>query len=282
MTKKLKPVIKWAGGKRRLLRQIVPLFPREFSGYAEPFFGGGAVYFALDLGTDIPRHLADTNFPLMNMYRAIRDNPEMVCENLDRFIVSETAYYAARDEYNRLAKTRDASPVRLAALLIYLNKTGYNGLYRVNASGEYNVPWGHNNYRRLYDEEVVASVSKALQGALLLDWSFETTLVTAESGWFVYCDPPYATPDDGQGFTRYTRAGFARADHERLAECLKEADARGVMWALSNNDVPWVRELYAGYNFHVVRASRPINRDPKGRGRVAELLITNLESDDDS
>jgi DNA adenine methylase len=262
------PFVKWAGGKRQLLPQLLALRPPRFSRYVEPFLGGGALYFALAPGRAV---LGDLNSELIDAYRTIRDDVEGVMAALDRHRYDRDHYYAVR----RL-RPDQLSAVERAARFIFLNKTGYNGLYRVNRRGEFNVPFGR--YRtppRLYDAGNLRAAAALLAGAEIRHGPYEETLATAGAGDFVYLAPPYQPLSPSANFTRYTRDGFGPADQQRLADEFRRLDALGAYVMLSNSDTPLVRELYRGFSLVEVHANRLINSDHRGRTGITELVIRN-------
>ncbi|MCS6800593.1 MAG: DNA adenine methylase [Chloroflexota bacterium] len=262
------PFVKWAGGKRQLLPHLLALRPPRFERYVEPFLGGGALYFALAPERAL---LGDLNDELIDTYRAIRDDVEGVMAALDRHRYDREHYYAVR----RLHPW-DLPPAERAARFIYLNKTGYNGLYRVNRRGEFNVPFGR--YRtppRLYDPANLRAAAALLAGAQLVHGPYEKTLAAAQAGDFVYLDPPYQPLSPSANFTRYTRYGFAPGDQQRLAREFRRLSALGAYVMLSNSNTPLVRELYRGFHIVEVEANRLINSDSRRRTGITELVIRN-------
>lgn len=260
--------MKWAGGKAGLIPQFEPLFPRRpWELYLEPFVGGGAVFFHLR-----PRRavLIDNNEELVNFYRVVRDHLEALLAALRKHRNDRDYYYAIR----ALDPAR-LSPVERASRFLYLNKTGYNGLWRVNARGQHNVPFGRYKRPRIVDEANLRLVSRALAAAEIRLGDFTEALEYARPGCFVYLDPPYHPLSQTARFTQYTREAFGPDDQRRLAEVFRELDRRGCLVMLSNSDTPFVRELYGGYDIQVVHARRAINCRGDGRGPVAELVIRN-------
>lgn len=262
-----KPVLKWAGGKSGLLDQLVPHFPRSFERYLEPFLGGAAVF--LSLHPRVPALLNELNDELFNLYSVIRDRPQHLIRALDelRSNYSESFYYQLRSE-----QPQDA--VRRAARTLFLNKTGFNGLYRQNKRGDFNVPFGHNpRCPAIYSAENIALVSERLRNAVLLNLDFENLLAQAGDGDFVYCDPPYEPMSSTSSFNSYTRFGFTRDDQVRLKNVCAAAVERGAVVAISNSSAPFIQELYADARVHSIRARRAINADARKRGAIEELLI---------
>jgi DNA adenine methylase len=267
------PIIKWAGGKRNLRGQLLPLVPPGFNTFYEPFIGGGAFFLALAPRAAV---LGDANGELIQLYTAVRDEPDAVMAALDAmqpYALDEAWFYAMRA---RLPET--LSPVERAARFIYLNKTCYNGLYRVNRRGEFNVPFGrYATAPALYNRDNLRRVACLLHGAELRHGDFADVLADAGAGDFVYLDPPYVPLTPTASFTRYTRGAFGLADQERLARTVRDLDARGCRVLLSNSDTPLVRELYAGFHIDEVYAPRNINSDPRARQKIRELAVRNYQ-----
>lgn len=268
---KASPFLKWAGGKSALMPQLEPLFPSEFKGYHEPFLGGGAVFFHLQ---PLSAHLSDLNPRLIDCYLAIRDDVEEVIERLARLkrYHSKSHYYECRKRLNR-----DAGLCRTerAALQVYLNKTCYNGLYRENRRGHFNVPLGRYKNPSIFSEENLRSVSRLLLRAQLHCEPFESVLVRARAGDFVYFDPPYAPISETSNFTAFTRFDFDAFDQRRLVEVCRELDRRGCRFMVSNSSVPLIRRLYRGFQISAIESRRRINSKATRRGPVAELVIRN-------
>lgn len=269
-----RPFLKWAGGKRQLLDALLKQAERAnpFTQYHEPFVGGGALFFELRRMNRLEgkqAFLSDTNSRLIDAYLAVRQDVERVIDLLKVHASnhSEEYYY----------KVRSQSPQELcakAARIIYLNKTGYNGLFRENSKGEFNVPYGRYKNPCICDEENLRAVSCALTDTHIEARSFETVLDYARKGDFVYFDPPYHPVSKTSSFTRYSMHGFGPADQERLAETALKLHKRGVKVLLSNSMTPFIRSLYRE-NFHIgkVMASRQINSNAEKRGQIAEALV---------
>ena len=275
--KSARPVIKAAGGKTRLLPEILPRLPKEISRYHEPFVGGGAVFFALAAAgrlVDAEIHLADMNAELVNLYEVIRDWPTKLVKKLrgDADFVNESdAFYRVR-----AWDPKELSPTARAARMLYLNKTTFNGLYRVNKKGQFNAPFGRYDAPTICDEANILAVSEVLQDANIHHVDFEEVCKGAKSGDVTYCDPPYLPLSTTSNFTSYTSDGFSLGDHERLRDAMLDMGRRGVIALLSNCAAPAIRDLYSGKRFKVeeVEAPRAINSDASKRGNVKELLIT--------
>jgi len=267
------PFVKWVGGKGRLLSQLRPLLPSgvERMRHVEPFVGGGAFFFSRR-----PRRalLTDINPNLLATYTAIRDDVEGVIGGLRRLAGSHSKerYYQVRERYNQ---GRRVSGSKRAAMFIYLNKTCFNGLHRVNRKGEFNVPMGAYKNPRILNEDGLHAASAALQGSDLRCASFDTLLENAKPGDFVYFDPPYEPVSETASFTSYARDGFSRDDQTRLRDVFKALDRRGCKLMLSNSDVPFIRGLYGDFNVETVAAPRAINCDATKRGKVSEVVVRN-------
>lgn len=260
--------LKWAGGKQALARVIVSAFPAKYGRYVEPFLGGGSVFFAAK-----PRNaaLSDANGWLIDTYKAIRDDWRAVAAILETLPNT-------KEDFLRLRAVPPASlePPARAAHLIYLNKTCFRGLFRVNQRGQFNVPYGAYD-RRYYDPGVLAGVAAALSSAKLDHCSFDETLASTKQGDFVYLDPPYVKLGGYSDFNRYTSDQFREADQRRLGETCREMTKRGVLWLLSNSDTSLVREIYAGCRIQRVPARREINLSAADRN-IDELLVSNYEA----
>lgn len=272
-TDRARPFLKWAGGKGRLLEQFEPLFPARIDGYVEPFAGSAAVFFHLcDRGRPHRAVLADCNEELLVCYRAIRDHVEAV---IDRLAGHRDRH--GRDHYYRVRRLRppDLSPEERAARLIYLNRTCYNGLYRENSRGEFNVPIGRYANPRILDADNLRQVSRTLRGVDLLHEPFDHAPRFCRRGDFVYLDPPYQPVSATARFTSYTAGSFRPEDQERLAATYAELDRMGCRLMLSNSDTPLIRRLYRKFDIRRVRAARAINSRADRRGPVRELVILN-------
>jgi DNA adenine methylase len=265
-----RPVLKWAGGKARLAPVLIDhLPPLEFKAYHEPLFGGGALFFALKNRALLRKaYLSDINMPLIEVYLALRDCLEEVMYHLRPHRYEKDHYYAIR----ALNPETLSLPER-AARIIYLNKTCYNGLYRENRSGQFNVPFGRYKNPTICDEPNLRAVSFELQGVDITCRHFSTALDTAKKGDLVYLDPPYYPLSATAHFTGYSRYGFTEADQIALHDVFVELARRGVSVMLSNSDTPFIRDLYAGYPIHTVMARRAINSKPSKRGKISEVVV---------
>jgi DNA adenine methylase len=265
-----RPVLKWAGGKSRSLPHILAELPERIGTYYEPFAGGAAVFFALATARRFRRAvLCDRNADLVEVYRAIKQDADSVIKVLRKYRYDSDEYYRIRS-----LDSSTLEPAERAARTIFLNKTGYNGLYRVNSKGQFNVPFGRYKNPRFCDPENLRAAGLALQSVRLEIADFEKTCHEAERGDAVYFDPPYHPVSQTANFTAYNEHDFGRTEHERLTRAFKKLASRGVVTVLSNSDTPFTRKLYNGFVVHKIAVSRPINSKASGRGAVYELLVT--------
>jgi DNA adenine methylase len=301
-----RPLLKWAGGKRQLLPTLSQHYPAHFDRYVEPFFGSGAVFFDLHArGLLDGRNacLADVNPDLVGCYRTVRDRGDAVIAALSRLQAKHRAqgdafYYEIRDRRFNPARARmqqtpaaraaDLYTPALAAMLIFLNRTGFNGLFRLNRHGAFNVPVGRYAAPRICDPEHIRMVATAFgAGRVSLDCApFEEVLASAGTGDFVYCDPPYAPLSRTASFAQYTAGGFNAFDQRRLQQAVIDACRRGAQVMLSNSSAPEIVELYsspvaqrAGLVLKLVDARRAINSRATSRGTVSEVVVTNVQPD---
>lgn len=264
------PFLKWAGGKSQLLASFDQFFPKNFQRYFEPFLGGGAVFFHL-YGTRpaFQANLSDCNEELINAYKSVKDRVGLLCRSLAKHKNESEYFYAVRSQdVSRL------TPVERASRLIYLNKTCFNGLYRVNRKGHFNVPFGSYKNPRMCDPSNLQAVSEALQRAQLRCTNFEAAVEQARKGDLVYFDPPYQPISTTSNFTGYTKSSFTADDQARLAALARKLEARGCTVMLSNSDNELIRELYKDFRIHTLYANRAINCRADRRGKITELLIT--------
>jgi DNA adenine methylase len=276
-----KPFLKWAGGKRQLLPEIKRLLPKKLNNlqYYEPFVGAGALFLHLQ-----PRRavINDTNEDLMLTYKTIRDHIDELVEMLGSHKKkdNENYYYTVREQDREPASFHAFSGVARAARLIYLNKTCYNGLYRVNSQGMFNVPYGRYVNPAICDEPVLRAIHKYIHhdraSIDITCGDFANAVEKAGQGSFIYFDPPYHSPGN-TNFTGYQAGGFNEDEQRRLRDVFAERTAAGAKCLLSNSDTPFIRELYNDSHFEIitVKAKRAINADSAGRGEVDELLIRN-------
>lgn len=277
----VEPVLKWAGGKRQLLPEITARFPVSYDGYHEPFVGGGAVFFALEPGGG---SINDINTRLVNFYEVVREWPDELIAESRSHEYSDEYYYDARDEFNELgnveAKSHDQA-VREASLLLYLNRTGFNGLYRENSDGEFNVPIGEYTDPDWVRADAIRAAHSVLEGTTTYNEDFEYVRDEGAEDDLIYFDPPYQPVSETADFTDYHADGFDRDDQRRLRDLAVELAEAGAYVVLSNS--PPVAELYEGFDeFSVdtVGATRAINSDADNRNEVAEVLISNVPGDE--
>jgi DNA adenine methylase len=262
-----RPFLKWAGGKGKLIEQYIPYLPKKFKTYYEPFLGGAAVFFYLNPPSAA---LTDINAELVNAYRCVQDNVEELILNLE---VHQLRH--CRDYYYEVRQSPGVTNIEKAARLIYLNKTCFNGLYRENSKGAFNVPIGKYKNPKICNPVLLRSVSAALQNAQIHVRPFEDILEHASScDDFVFFDPPYHPLSPTSNFTAYSRYSFTQDDQIRLKYVFAELAERGVKVMLSNSDCPFIRELYSDFNINSIIAPRLINSDARKRGNITELLIT--------
>ena len=298
----VRPILKWAGGKRQLLPRLRPYYPRDFARYFEPFLGSGAVFLDLHNAGMLDgreARLSDVNADVIGCYRAVRDDVDAVVVELEALAQEyekdgERCFYAVRDERFNPARRlvhagsdpSTAYSAALAAMLIFLNRAGYNGLFRVNGRGDFNVPAGRHAALTICDAANLRAWSQALRrpGVSLSAVSYENALRTARDGDFVYLDPPYAPLTSTSRFTSYTAAGFGAAEQAALQRLVIAIAGRGALVLLSNSSAAEIRRLYArnggaqdaGLHATTVPARRAINSRAAGRGPIREYLITNL------
>lgn len=265
-----RPFLKWAGGKQQLIDALLPHMPSEFGTFHEPFVGAGAVFFALARTSRLHGAvLSDTNTRLLATWRAVRDDVDALIERLRAMKYDKDFFMAQR------ARDIDQEPdVEIASWFIYLNKTGFNGLYRVNSKGKFNVPFGRYTDPAICDERTLRAASEALRGVEIRQEDFAAVLDRAVPGDLVYFDPPYVPLSASSSFTAYTPDGFTLKDQERLRDVARQLKARGVHVLLSNSSSEAVDALYAdGFAVRRVGATRAINSKGSARGAIDELII---------
>lgn len=269
----ISPILKWVGGKRQLLPEIMPLINKNCSTYVEPFVGGGAVFFELQPKKAI---INDFNSELINVYKVVRDNVEELISILERHneLNSEEYFYEVRG-LDRTDRFQDITAVEKAARVIYLNKTCYNGLYRVNAAGHFNSPYGKYKNPNIVNATTLRAMSKYLNkyNIDIRQGDYKEVLKGLRKGAFVYLDPPYMPISTSSSFTGYTENGFS---YEQQVELKKECDKlkkKRIAFLQSNSDCSEIRELYKDYRIITVQARRSINSNAKKRGEINEVLI---------
>lgn len=273
----VQPVLKWAGGKRQLLPEISKYIPKKITTYYEPFLGGGAVLFHLQHKKAV---INDFNTELVNMYNVIKDNLDELIEDLKNHKNEEDYFYYIRG-LDRTPEFNNLTNIQKASRIIYLNKTCYNGLFRVNSSGEFNTPFGKYKNPNIVNEITLRAVNKYLNDndVTLLNGDFEDALRNIRRGSFVYFDPPYHPISDSSSFTGYTLDGFSADDQIRLKRLCDRLNERGIKFLLSNSSAPFILDLYKDYKIELVGANRSINSKGNKRGEINEVLVRNYECD---
>lgn len=274
VNKLVAPIVKWVGGKRQLLEEIVPLLPDKVSSYCEPFVGGGAVLFSIQPKKAI---VNDLNEDLIGVYKTVKDNVEELIKDLAKHENTPEYFYTIRDLDRDKNTYKSLSEIERASRIIYLNKTCFNGLFRVNSSGEFNAPFGYYKNPNIVNAPVLKAVSLYLNknDVELHSEDFSETLSRTKKGCFVYLDPPYDPVSDTANFTGYIKGGFGKTEQKRLKECCDKLNERGIKFMLSNSATEYVKELYSDYNITTVKAKRTINSNASKRGQIEELLIRN-------
>jgi DNA adenine methylase len=275
--KPIAPVLKWAGGKRQLLNKLISLAPRNIEEYCEPFIGGGALLFALR-----PKiaYINDINQELIGVYNVIKKDVESLIKILGGFRNDPDCFYAVRSWDRDKDKYAALSDVEKAARILFLNKTCYNGLYRVNSAGEFNSPFGKYANPDIVGESALRAVSAYLNVAdiRLTSRDYADVLRSLPKGAFVYLDPPYDPASATSSFTAYSKEGFTRADQIKLREYCDELTARGIRFMLSNAATDFIKEQYADYEVVIVKAKRAINSVSSKRGAAEEVIVRNYKN----
>lgn len=270
------PVLKWVGGKRQLLDTLIPLFPKRMTAYCEPFIGGGALLFHKQ-----PKiaYINDINNDLILVYKVIQSDVDALIAALAEYKNEAEFFYAIRDWDRDRERYESLTDVERAARIIYLNKTCFNGLYRVNNAGEFNSPFGNYKNPNIINAPVLKAVSSYFNSATIhfSSTDYAEVLDLIPRGTFVYLDPPYDPVSATSNFTGYARGGFSQDDQIRLRECCDELDRRGIKFMLSNSSTPFIHEQYAAYHITVVQAKRAINSVASRRGDVDEVVVRNYE-----
>ena len=274
-----KPFVKWAGGKRQIIDKLKMYAPDEFNTYYEPFVGGGALLFELSPKKAV---INDYNEELINVFNCIKDETKFnkMCNELNHHEAnhSEEYYYEIRNKDRDKAKFKRMPDYKRSARTIYLNKSCFNGLYRVNSKNEFNVPFNRKAKVNTYDGQNLGIIHSYLNfsDVTLLNTDFEEAVKDAKKGDFIYFDPPYDS--ETSTFNSYTENGFGKEEQVRLARVYKELDDKGCYVMLSNHNTTLIKELYKDFNIHVIEAKRNINANGKKRGKVEEVIITNYEN----
>ena len=270
------PVLKWVGGKRQLLPEIKKYIPKKITTYYEPFVGGGAVLFDIQPSKVI---INDINEELINLYTVIKDNVELLIEELKKHKNESEYFYQIRNLDRNDNEYQKLSNIEKAARILYLNKTCYNGLFRVNNAGEFNTPFGKYTNPNIVNDITLRAVSKYFNKIQIefRNCDFEDALKGIRKGNFVYFDPPYDPVSDSSNFTGYTKGGFDKEQQIRLKKLCDKLHSKGVKFLLSNSATEFIKDLYKDYTIEIVNAKRAINSNGNKRGEVAEVLVRNYE-----
>ena len=280
------PFLRWAGGKRKLAGFIANSFPKKLdyssAHYFEPFLGGGALAFYIgnkESSYFIPGsriHLSDTNPDLIIAYQVLRDEPLTLMKHL-----AKLSKHTDREAFERVRASQPDTKLDIAARFIYLNKTCFNGLWRVNSKGEFNVPWGKLQNPTIYDESILMADSNRLRGAKIAKRDFLSQLDSTKKGDLVYLDPPYIPLSSSSSFSKYSKLDFGISDHQQLANCIKLLTKRGVFVILSNSDTSDTRRIFGeSMNLYQISVGRSISASSESRKRVHEVIATNYEVED--
>ena len=270
------PILKWAGGKRSLIPNILGLLPADYRNrtYHEPFIGGGAVFFRIR-----PRSgsINDINHRLINLYKIVRDKPEELIALAKQYKHDKDTFYKLRDRFNQPG----ISDVEDASLLLYLNKTAFNGLYRVNSKGKFNVPFGRYKNPKIVPVKRIRTASKVLKKIDILCTDFTYVIDHSNDGDLVYFDPPYQPVSQTANFTSYSSEGFGFEDQKRLRDTCVKLDKKGVLFVLSNSYIEEILNLYReikSFRMEIVQAKRAISSKASTRGPINEILVTNISA----
>ena len=265
------PIVKWVGGKRQLMLELLKNMPETYNRYFEPFIGGGALFFELQPQNG---YISDMNEELINLYTVVRDDVYELIDALNKHKVSKEYFLKIRN-LDRTEKYNKLSDIEKASRFIYLNRTCFNGMYRVNSQGQFNVPFGNYKNPRIVDAENLINCSNLLKNTEICCADFSKILNKVQKCDFVYFDPPYVPLNETSSFTSYTKDGFDLDMQFKLIDVCDKLDSMGVMFMLSNSDTKLVNELYSNYEIKKVFASRAINANGNGRGKITEVLVRN-------
>jgi len=273
--KLIAPFLKWVGGKRQIIPEITEVLPKKITHYYEPFVGGGAVFFHLQPKKAV---ICDLNSELINVYKVIKSNLNELIDDLKMHKNDEIYFYKIRS-LDRAEDFKKLSDIERASRVIYLNKTCFNGLYRVNNSGEFNSPFGKYKNPNIVNEPTLKAVSNFLNSndITLLNCDYEDCLKTVERNSFVYLDPPYHPVSISSNFTGYVQGGWDMYDQVRLKKVCDELNSKGIKFVQSNSAADFIKDLYRDYRISIIKANRSINSDGEKRGEVDEVLIRNYE-----
>ena len=266
-TNATRPFLKWAGGKQRLIAQLTPLLPPG-NRLIEPFVGAGSVFLSTNYDSYL---LNDANADLMSVWRIVKSQPVQLWQGASKYFTEEyrspAGFQELRERFNR---TSDA--FERAALMLYLNRFAFNGIYRVNSKGEFNTPYAHLKVLPTLNLDVLQAASKRVQHAQLTCGDFADAIEHAGEGDVVYCDPPYSDSEEAPSFVGYTSSRFDHEEHRRLVSCSAAAVRRGATVLISNHDTPETRRLYSGWEHYQLEARRSVSADPARRGMAKELV----------
>lgn len=277
LVKQARPFVKWVGGKSKLISQLLELMPQSYGSYYEPFLGGGAMFFNLKPET---AYINDINKTLIHTYNSIKNNPKKLCSDLcalgDEYLKLDNEsrkeyYYARREEFNSISRPN----ARKATLMIFLNKTCFNGMYRENSKGGFNVPFGDYKNPKICDTDNLYAVHELLNNVEPMSTSYKEAVAGAKRGDFIYFDPPYHPLSQTSSFTSYSLDSFNAKDQEELRDLFTELDKRGCYVMLSNSASDFIKDLYKDYRQEFVLAGRSINSKGNGRGKINELVVLN-------
>jgi len=278
-----KPFIKWVGGKGKLIPELEKYFPKEFNRYYEPFVGGGALFFYLKQTKNISfSSINDINSKLITTYKQIQRNPKKLITLLKNIEIEykklsleeqEKFFYQKRELYNK----ENIDELTTTAYLIFLNKTCFNGMYRENSKGEYNIPFGDQKNPTICDEENILAISKCLKNTKITNLSFEKSIENCQKGDFIYFDPPYYPVNTTSNFTSYSKSSFGPKEQEKLRDVFAGLAKKGCLVMLSNSNTPFINDLYKNFHINYLFAARSINSKGDKRGKIKEVVITSYE-----
>ena len=273
-TNNISPILKWVGGKRQLLPSIVPRIPKSYSTYVEPFLGGGALLFATQPKVAL---VNDVNEELINVYQVVKDDVEELVSLLKTYDSSSETFYRIRGLDRDVEKYASLSDVERAARIIYLNKTCFNGLFRVNRKGQFNVPFGKYKKPNIVNESVLRGVSEYFNSVDITFTSkdYLSVLESIPSDSFVYLDPPYDPISETASFTDYAKGGFGRDEQVKLHDACVALDDMGIKFMLSNSATDFIKKLYADFKINIVSANRAVNSNGSKRGKVEKVIVWN-------
>lgn len=272
-----RPILKWAGGKRQILEELITRMPKQYNRYFEPFVGGGALFFAIQPNNAL---INDYNQELINFYEVVRDHCQELIDDIKQHKNDEEYYYEIRSLDRDKEKWKSLSKIQRASRLIYLNKTGYNGLYRVNSRGEHNVPFGKYKSPKFIDSNNLFACSQLLENTEITCGDFSKIQSKICEGDFVYLDPPYVPLSKTSSFTSYVTKEFNEEMQYKLKQFCDNINKKNAFFMLSNSYTELVLKLYKDYHIHTVMATRNINSNANKRGKISEVIVTNYMNKD--